>query len=294
MKRTAMLLLALVFVFSSGLFATSAFQKSIEKKANDFSNQRPLLVLGFDISKEGIEEYEVKTFIPDTSFMAKIKKFFTKKDYGVEKIEIRTRKALITSRLKLFSLDKKKACQNQEITATEVATVTGVNSVKIFSDNEFWEAKKGEFKKGKISLDLIASSVLPDWFFMHSQFMKEAVETAEKLDGKTYRFINCKWIKYYIDTDTLQPNTIEVNSMEKKKAVSYKIKFSQDTFSAGKVNIPRKVSIYKDNSLFKEYRVTLLNTTDRINDSVFDPAIQSKELNRMAAPKVSKKAEEKK
>ncbi len=286
MKRTTVLLLALIFVFSSGLFATSAFQQTIEKKASAFNRERPLLILGFDITREGVEEYEVKTFIPDTSFFTKIKKFFTKKDYGVEKIDVATRKAVITSRLKLFTSDAKKSCQIQEITATEVATNTVINSVRVFADNEFWEAKRGfDAKKTKISFDFLAASVLPDWIYMHKANLKEAIETAEKLNGKTYRFLNAKWIRYYVDTDTLMPYTIELDVQENKKTHLYKIVYSPQTFSYGKQNITKKVSIYKDNALLKEYRVSVLSTADRLNDMVFDPAIQSKEIRRMPAPK---------
>ena len=289
MKRTTVFLFALALIFSSGLFAASAFQKTIEKKADGFSGQRPVLILGLDVTREGVENYEVKTFIPDTSFMAKFKKFFTKKDYGVEKIDVLTRKATIINRLEVYSSDKKKAIQAQEITITEAGSVTNVSSARIYSDNEFWEVKKGSASKTKISFDFIAASVLPDWIYMHSQYIKEAIETGEKLNGKTYRFINGKWIRYYVDTDTLLPNTIEVDVKEKNKTTVYKIVFSSQTFAGGNVNIPRKVTIYKGNTLFKEYQISVVRTTGSVRESIFDPAIQSKELSKMA--KAAKKAE---
>ena len=294
MKRTAVLLFVLTCIFSSGLFAASAFQKTIEKKASDFNSSRPLLVLGFDVTREDVEKYEVKSFIPDTSWQAKFKKFFTKKEYGTEQIDTYTRKVTITTRMKLFTLDKKKSCQFQEVTSTEVATNIKVNTIKIFGDNEFWEIKKGyPAAKQKISLDFIAMGVLPDWIYMHSQYMREAIETGEKLDNKTYRFINCKWIRYYVDTETLMPYVIEIDSTERKKAIVYKIMFSAETFTQGKVAIPKKSFIYKNGVLLKEYNISVLSVVDRLNEMVFDPYIQSKEINRMST-KVEKKEEVKK
>lgn len=299
MKRTAVLLFALTLIFSSGLFAASAFQKTLEKRGSEFNGQRPLLVLGFDVTREDVEKYEVKTFIPDVSWKAKLKKFFTKKEYGAEQIDVYTRKVTITKRLKLYTLDKKKAYRTEEVTVkeiakeggadagTEIVTNTKVSAVKIYTDNEFWDVKRGvpPVRTKVLSLDFIAMGVLPDWIFMHSSYMKEAIETSEKLNDKTFRFINAKWIRYYVDTDTFMPNTIEVDSKEGRKAVLYKITFSPETFTYGRVTIPKKAFIHKDNKPFREYQISVLSAVDRLNDMVFDPALQAKELNRTVPPK---------
>ena len=292
MKRTIVFLLALAIAFTSGLSAASLFQKNAEKKADDFSAKRPILILAFDITQEKTEEYETKKFIPDTTWQAKFKKFFTKKEYGTTEVETHTRNLTLTDRIKVYTQEKSKSMQMQEITSSEATSVTVLKSVRIFTEGVFWEIKRGaDQRRAKINIESVAISILPDWYYMHRLYMKEAIETEEKLNDKLYRLINSKWIRYYIDKDTMLFNTVEIDLTEKNKIVTYKVKFSKETFVYGDLNLPKKVRIFREDKFQKEYMVSVVGTVDRVHDMMFVPETQQKEVNR-PVPKKKKKTEE--
>jgi len=291
MKRTVVSILVLAFLFSPGIFAASRFQYDAQKKADMFSAERPLLLLAFDITKERQEEYETTIFVPDLSFKAKVKKFFTRKEQGSNKIETNTRIITVINRLKLYTESKRKMYEVQEVTPSEISII----SKRIFDGADFYDIKKNTSAiMGKINADFIALSVLPDWYFMHKKYMKQSVETEEKVNDKTYRLVNGKTLRYYVDKDTQQLAIVEFDSADKnnkEKTVINKVVFGPQTFKQGKHDIVNKVSIYKDNKLVKQYNVSVLKTIDAIRDSYFDPEIQSKEVNRPPAMRKVKAAE---
>ncbi|OGF45032.1 MAG: hypothetical protein A2231_00515 [Candidatus Firestonebacteria bacterium RIFOXYA2_FULL_40_8] len=286
MKRTVLSILALTFFFSMGLFAASKFQSDAQKKADSFSMERPLTVLAFDITKEREEEYETTTFVPDLSWKAKVKKFFTGKEQGTDRIDTHTRTITVINRVKLYTESKRKMYEVQEVTPSEINVI----SKRIFDGEDFYDIKKGmSAKKGTINVDFIAVSILPDWYYMHKRNMKDAIETEEEMDGKVYRFIKGKSIRYYVDKDTQQLGIVEYDSADKYnkgKKILNKVVFGPATFKLGKYNIVNKVSIYKGGKLVKQYNVSALKPIDVLKDSFFDLEIQTREVNK--APKKRK------
>ena len=280
MKRTVLSILALVFLFSAGLSAASKFQYDAQKKADTFSSERPLLILAFDITKEKQEEYETKTFVPDLSFKAKMKKFFTGVEQGSERIDTNVRTITVINRLKLYTESKRKMYEVQEVSPTEI----NVTSKRIFDGEDFFDMKKKtDYAMVKINVDFIALSVLPDWYYMHKKYMNDAVETSEKVDGKEYRFINGKTMRYYVNNDTGLPAIIEFDSADKRdseKKILNRVVFGPQTFKKGKHEIVSKVSIYKAGALVKQYNVSVLSTVELLKDFVFDPDTQSKDLSK--------------
>jgi|GEM_PF-2112226 len=279
MKRTVVSILALVFFFSAGLHAVTKFQFDAQKKADDFSMERPLIILAFDIAKERQEDYEIKTFVPEKGIKATLKKLFTGKEQGTEQIETGTRNITVIDRLKLYTESKRKMYEVQELTPTEIKTI----SKRIFDGIDFFDVKKNSgASMVKINPEFIALSVLPDWYYMHKKYMKDAVETEEKIDNKSYRFVNGKTLRYYVNKETMQIAIAEFDTTDKnnreRKTVN-KIVFGPGTFKYGKHNIVNQVSIYKDNKLVKKYNVSVLKGIDVLKDFVFDPEIQSKDLN---------------
>jgi hypothetical protein len=278
MKRTVISILVFAFLFSVGLSAASKFQYDAQKKADAFSTERPLLILAFDITMESREEYETKIFVPDLSFKAKIKKFFTGKEQGYDKVETNTRTITMINRLKLYTESKRKMYEVQEITPSIIDT----KSKRIFDGEDFFDIKRNtQYSMVKINTDFIALSVLPDWYYMHKRYMKDAIETEEPVNGKTYRFINGKILRYYLDKDTLMPVIIEFDSSDKynkDKKIVNKVVFGPKTFKQGKHDIVNKVSIYKDDKLVKQFNVSVLRTVELLKDFVFDPEIQSKDV----------------
>ncbi len=276
MKRTIVAVFSLVFLFSAGFPAASRFQTELQKKADTFSSERPLLVLAFDTTREKKEEYTNEVFIPDTSFMGKVKKFFTRKDSGKYKTETIIRDVKVTDRLKLYSENKRKMLEVLEVSPSDIY----VKSKRIFDGGDFWDIKrKAGSSIGKISVDFIAASVLPDWYYMHKKYIKDAMEIEEKVDGVTYRLIKGK-MRYYVNKDTGLPAIIEYDTTEKEKKVVNKVVFGPGTFRQGKYDIVSKVSVYKNNKQIKKYNVSVLNTVEMLKDQVFDPETQTREVNR--------------
>ena len=166
----------------------------------------------------------------------------------------------------------------QELTPTE----TRVISKRIFDGTDFFDIKKNSSASMvKINPDFIAVSVLPDWYYIHKKYMKDAIETEEKFDNKSYRFVNGRDMRYYVDKDTMQLAIVEFDTTDKgkNKKVVNKIVFGPGTFNSGKYKIASKVSIFKENKLVKQYSVSLLKSVNVVKDLAFDPDIQTRDLN---------------